>query len=118
MNLAKKLILAGLVGGSLLAVGQPALAWNPSSHPTFRGGIRRDIHRDRIDLFRDRRDLRRDEFELRRDLRRGASPAEIARERRDIFEDRRDVFRDRRDLREDFGELRRDRRDFFWWRDR
>ena len=118
MNRAKKLILAGLVGGSLLAVGKPALAWNSSLHPRFRGEIRRDIRRDRIDLFRDRRDLRRDEFELRRDLRRGASPAQIARERRDIFEDRRDIFQDRRDLREDFGELRRDRRPFFWWRDR
>ncbi len=107
MNRAKKL-MAGLVGGSLLAVGKPAVAWNSSWHPRFRS----DIRRDRID----RRDLLRDEFELRRDLRRGASLPEIARDRRDIFEDRRDIFEDRRDLREDFG-LRRDRRDFFWWRD-
>jgi len=112
MNRAKKLIMAGLVGGSLLAVGKPAVAWNSSWHPRFRS----DIRRDRIDLFSDRRDLLRDEFELRRDLRRGASLPEIARDRRDIFEDRRDIFEDRRDLREDFG-LRRDRRDFFWWRD-
>ena len=117
MNRAKKL-MAGLVGGSLLAVGKPAAAWNSSWHPRFGSVIRHDIRRDRIDLFRDRRDLRGDEFELRRDLRRGASLPEIARDRRDIFEDRRDIFEDRRDLREDFGELRRDRRDFFWWWDR
>ncbi len=114
MNRARKLIMAGLIGASLLAVGRPVLAWDSWGQPGFRGGIRRDIRRDQIDLFRDRRDLRRDIFRLRRDLRRGASPARIARERRDIFEDRRDIFFDRRDLGMDFGELRQARRDFFW----
>ncbi len=114
MNRTKKLIMAGMIGGTLLVVGKPVLAWDSWGHPGFSGAVRRDIRRDRIDLFRDRRDLRGDVFRLRRDLRRGASPVQITHDRRDIVKDRRDIFFDRRDLRMDFAEFHRAGDGFFW----
>jgi hypothetical protein len=76
MNTTRNLITRTLVVGGLLTLATPALA----------------DHRDRR---RDLRELEAARRELRRDLRRGASPAEIARDRASIARERRDLWRDR-----------------------
>ncbi len=75
---------------------------------------RREIHRDRAELRGDLAELNRDRAELRRSIRRGASPAEIARRNAEVQQDFREIGQDRRELREDYAELRRDLDKYGW----
>jgi len=83
----KPIIAGSLILGGLLAMAVPASAeW----------GRRRELGNDRWEL----RDARR---ELRHDLRRGASPAEIAQDRAAVARERRELWEDRRDWRSGYG---------------
>ena len=57
-------------------------------------------------------ELYRDRADLRRDIRRGASPAEIAAKKAEIQQDLSELAGDRRGVRGDFGELQRDRNQY------
>ncbi|HEY2988327.1 MAG TPA: hypothetical protein VGL11_11420 [Candidatus Binatia bacterium] len=59
MKLDKKLILGGLLAGSLLVSGNSAMAWDGGWHPAP-GGIRREFRSERRDFREDRRDFYRD----------------------------------------------------------
>jgi hypothetical protein len=95
MKKTKRIIAGTLVFGGLLTVAAPAMAqW----------GHRRELRQDRRELLEDRRDLNAARQEYRRDLRRGAGPAELARDRQaidrarqELWEDRREYWQDRRD---------------------
>ena len=83
----KPIIAGSLILGGLLAMAVPASAeW----------GRRRELRNDRWEL----RDSRR---ELRHDLRRGASPAEIAQDRAVVTREQRELWEDRRDWRYGYG---------------
>lgn len=87
MMKTKRIIAGSLILGGLLAMAVPASAeW----------GRRREFRNDRREL----RDARQ---ELRHDLRRGASPAEIAADRAAITRERRELWEDRRDWRYGYG---------------
>jgi len=62
-------------------------------------------------LRKDYRELKSDKAELRRDIRKGASPAEIARDRSEIKEDWQKIAANRRELRQDQGTLDAARRE-------
>ena len=85
MKKTKRIIAGTLIFGGLLTVAAPAMAqW----------GYRRELRNDRREMREDRRDLSAARRELRHDLRRGADPAEIARDRDAIARERRELWDD------------------------
>lgn len=117
MNKFKTTILAGLVGGALLA---PAALW-ADSRGSNRRSLENEIRQDRRDLnnsrreFRnDLRDYRQDRRELWQDRRQGASSAEIARDRAEVRESLDELRDSRRDVWQDRRELNRDLNQYYW----
>jgi hypothetical protein len=98
MKSSKKLIIGLIAAGSLFTALPAHAAWQRDWHREWRPGYSgygyegRYYSREQLD---DRRELWRDRQELRRDLRRGASPDEIARDRAEIRRDERELYSDR-----------------------
>jgi hypothetical protein len=117
MNKFKSIVLAGLIGGALLA---PGAVW-ADSRGSNRRSLENEIRQDRRELrnsrqeFRnDVRDYRQDRRELWQDRRQGASPEEIARDRAEVRESLGELKDSRRELRQDRRELNRDLNDYYW----
>jgi hypothetical protein len=101
MRNSKRIITGAVLVAGLFAFSAPALADWRDQRREYRGDVR---------------DLRNARAELRRDLRRGASPAEIARDRAAIARELRELREHRRDWPR-YGQYRRnDQRDYRWHR--
>jgi hypothetical protein len=123
MNRYKKIVLGGLLAGSLIGPPSPALSQTlefVNDRYTRQDLIndRREVRRDRLMLDRAQEQLMQDQEILDRHLRQGAHPRVIARDRERVRESearvrqaRAELREDRRDLAENYWEWRHDRND-------
>ncbi|HEY3305441.1 MAG TPA: hypothetical protein VGL70_18115 [Candidatus Binatia bacterium] len=121
MNKYKRLVLGGLLAGSLIGPTSPAIAqsWEFVNDRYTREDLmndRREVRRDQRVLDRANEQLLLDREILDRHLRQGAHPRTIAQDRERVREGEARVRRaeaelrhDRRELAENYWEWRRDR---------